>query len=419
MSVEIQWDALTTGPAGIRLAESIRVFIHERFQQIELPRFIRSVNVHNFEFGNTAPEIIVKDICDPLPDFYEEDDAVSDNEHSEQGTAGESSGRGSQAPRVKSVQAPNDNFPASTTRPRHSRSATLASNSTSGRPKPLTTENMGNHFFSISQQSAIPGGTTNMTNFHLPYNNAFSGPTTPLAAMAGGHYFGNWPDPVPQARGASHLGPVDRQRRSESINSATPPSSADPGSRPPSQHRQDSQSGLDESTEAIDFDSVAAPSEQSIKDRDPSDLQVVAHVKYHGDMKLSVTAEISLDYPMSSFVGIPLQLQITGFSFDGVAIVAHLNSRIHCCFLSPEDAQSFLGPDESEKAEENKYPERAAKANGGGLLEEIRVESEIGQREGGKQVLKNVSKVEKFVLEQVRRIFEDEFVFPSFWTFLL
>ena len=55
----------------------------------------------------------------------------------------------------------------------------------------------------------------------------------------------------------------------------------------------------------------------------------------------------------------------------------------------------------------------------GGLLREIRVESEIGRQEDGKQVLKNVGKVEKFVLEQVRRIFEDEFVWPSFWTFLL
>ncbi len=55
----------------------------------------------------------------------------------------------------------------------------------------------------------------------------------------------------------------------------------------------------------------------------------------------------------------------------------------------------------------------------GGLLREIRVESEIGRQEGGKQVLKNVGKVEKFVLEQVRRIFEEEFVWPSFWTFLV
>ncbi|KAL2165392.1 hypothetical protein VTH06DRAFT_690, partial [Thermothelomyces fergusii] len=55
----------------------------------------------------------------------------------------------------------------------------------------------------------------------------------------------------------------------------------------------------------------------------------------------------------------------------------------------------------------------------GGLLQEIRVESEIGQRESGKQSLKNVGKVERFVLEQVRRIFEEEFVYPSYWTFLV
>jgi distribution and morphology protein 12 len=55
----------------------------------------------------------------------------------------------------------------------------------------------------------------------------------------------------------------------------------------------------------------------------------------------------------------------------------------------------------------------------GGLLENIRVESEIGGKGDGKQVLKNVGKVESFVLEQVRRIFEEEFVYPSFWTFLV
>ena len=55
----------------------------------------------------------------------------------------------------------------------------------------------------------------------------------------------------------------------------------------------------------------------------------------------------------------------------------------------------------------------------GGLIREIRVESEIGKREGGKQSLKNVGKVEKFVVEQVRRIFEEEFVWPSWWTFLV
>ena len=72
MSVDIHWDALTNGPDGERIAETVRAFIHERFQQVTLPRFIRAVQVHAFDFGSIPPKIEIKDICDPLPDFYNE-----------------------------------------------------------------------------------------------------------------------------------------------------------------------------------------------------------------------------------------------------------------------------------------------------------------------------------------------------------
>jgi distribution and morphology protein 12 len=119
---------------------------------------------------------------------------------------------------------------------------------------------------------------------------------------------------------------------------------------------------------------------------------------------------------MPSFVGIPLQLNITGLQFDGIAIIAYIKKRAHICFLAPEDAEAFIDqPTEDADASHG----TAQSMKFGGLLEEIRVESEIGEKENGKQVLKNVGKVEKFILEQVRRIFEDEFVYPSFWTFLV
>ena len=149
-------------------------------------------------------------------------------------------------------------------------------------------------------------------------------------------------------------------------------------------------------------------------DPDPSDLQIVLRVSYSGNIRLSLTAEILLDYPMPSFVGIPLKLNITGLSFDGVAVIAYLRKRAHFCFLCQEDAESLLDIDASgfDRGEyDNRQQDKANKANRGvdrlgSLLQEIRVESEIGQKEGGKQVLKNVGKVEKFVLEQVRRILE-------------
>ena len=180
----------------------------------------------------------------------------------------------------------------------------------------------------------------------------------------------------------------------------------DPSTRPSTAHSY----GQGPSSERSFEDSIG-------HEPDPSDVQIVLHMSYAGNVRLSLTAEILLDYPMSSFVNIPLKLNITGLSFDGVALLAYLRKKVHFCFLGPEDAEMLVGAENALDNNDQRAKESDDKL--GGLLKEIKVESEIGQQEGGKQVLKNVGKVEKFVLEQVRRIFEDEFVYPSFWTVLV
>lgn len=168
----------------------------------------------------------------------------------------------------------------------------------------------------------------------------------------------------------------------------------------------------DEISSDILLDSEARPSATV----SPTDLQVVARVSYSGDVQMMLTAEVMLDYPMPSFIKIPLRLSITGAAFDGVAIVAYIKKKMHFCFLDPEDAETLVGSAFSNEEVQNISNKSTTI---GGLLREIRVETEIGRQESGKQVLKNVGKVERFILEQVRRIFEDEFVFPSYWTFLV
>lgn len=153
------------------------------------------------------------------------------------------------------------------------------------------------------------------------------------------------------------------------------------------------------------------------------DFQVLCQVRYAGNIKLSLTADILLDYPMPSFVGLPLKLNVTGLSFDGIAVVAYIRRRVHLCFLSPEDSAAWLSSpsdnDFFDLAKEQASGSSSPRRDTNSLLKEIRVDTEIGRKENGKQVLKNVGKVEKFVLEQVRRIFDEEFVYPSFWTFLV
>jgi len=440
MSVDIQWETLTAGPDGAHLAESIRAFIHDKFQQVPLPRFVRSVQVHSFDFGSVPPEIQLKDICDPLPDFYEEDEEdEEDNEdvqHDDVDVDGNKDLELNSNSQARSASPPNQSRVGSTSDACQRNSSvdsqiqgenhaatqyrrtnlvetghTVAPRDSLGPAgQPLSPA-----FFPAA--SGIPGGISNLTYFHLPLGAGLSGTATPLAAVAGAHFHKDWHENVSERGRSSPSGAA--QQAPVSGNSLTPPSTADPSSRPPSQHYHQSH----DSGEAIstagrqDRSDARVPPAASHRafERNPQDVQIVAHVRYSGDLRLSLTAEILLDYPMPSFVGIPLKLNITGLTFDGVAVLAHIKKRAHFCFLSPEDADALVGrQDDLHDGTKDDTPQPV-----GGLLEEIRVESEIGDKDNGRQVLKNVGKVERFVLEQVRRIFEDEFVYPSFWTFLL
>jgi len=438
MSIDIDWESLTTGPDGLELAESIRAFIHDKFQQVALPQFIKSVEVHSFDFGKECPTVELKDVCDPLPDFYEDDD---EDETGEEGEPSESKVEkaGTQAIEIGGAQAGASlsQRRASAGNPDHAIDTRGSRSATSQRPSyiDIRLPSLRSNLRLVDQiatpilRSSTPGisgGTSNLGYFHLPHlplSAGLSGSQTPLAAVAGGTpYSAGWQDhhAPPWEHHFRHPPPQRSVRPQLSYEQLY----ADPSTRPSTAHsymqplhglsREDSLDGTDQ-----------PPSDTSHLEPDPLDLQVVLRILYSGNVRLSLTAEILLDYPMPSFVGIPLKLNITGLSFDGVALIAYLKKRAHFCFLGQEDAEVLVGAETvdhgsaGEGAIDNKFKVEGKRDKLGGLLREIRVESEIGQKEGGKQVLKNVGKVEKFVLDQVRRIFEDEFVYPSFWTFLV
>jgi distribution and morphology protein 12 len=415
MSIDLNWETLTTGPDGIALAEKIRDFVHEKFQTVTLPRFIKGVKVHAFEFGSIAPEIEIKDICDPLPDFYEENDEDYRGDEGEEEVderwKSKNANQESLRERRRMDRVERTNGPSQITHPPPYIDTRLPGMRSMQNPGDI-----GSPFLGVSTPG-IPGGTSNLNYFHSQLATGLSGAQTPLAAVAGAHLPNGWPDysNLPSSSGRSH-------RHTQSTSSLSPPPTGD-SAKHQALHEKASVSTLATSVNTTRPDTRDGLMEETVEEepsspprrfREPrvEDLQTVFRVRYSGDVRLSLTVEILLDYPMPSFVGIPVKLNITGLSFDGVAVLAYIRRRAHFCFLSPEDAHAAIGADSPDDS-------HSSRMKMGGLLHEIKVESEIGQRENGKQVLKNVGKVEKFVLEQVRRIFEDEFVYPSFWTFLV
>jgi hypothetical protein len=427
MSIDLNWETLTSGPDGDALAERIRSFIHDKFQTVPLPRFIRSVTVHGFDFGTIAPDLELKDITDPLPDFYDqelgEDESDDDFGSDEEAAAHVAAHRAKQALAVDKK------------RPHGIRTALRHD---------LGGHDLGSPFLGTSTPGLLGGPGLNYFQSHLG-----TGTHTPLAAVAGAHLGNSWmmPDSSDFAHAGSHHrnpsqssisvdnfsinleGTSPPLREKSSVSTLAP--TAVSTSRPPTRDNHLAGSAVGEEDEddgpgnaALDANALEETLASHRREPRVEDVQAVFRIRYGGDIRLNLTAEILLDYPMPSFVGIPLKLNITGLSFDGVGVLAKIRKRVHFCFLSPDDALAAVGTVDDGEGEDDgaggrEQSTRKGTTRFGGLLQEIRVESEIGERDGGKQSLKNVGKVERFVLEQVRRIFEEEFVYPSFWTFLV
>lgn len=451
MSIDLNWETVTSGPDGEALAERIRTFIHDKFQTVQLPRFIRSVNVHGFDFGTIPPRLELKDITDPLPDFYDEGLDEDDDEESDE-----------------DVQLPPPSIPVA-------RGQQQQQQQQRGRPRPGgglrgDGHDLSSPFLGTGTPGFLGGSGLSYFQGHMG-----TGTHTPLAAVAGAHLgnsswlggggtgggtgtgsgsgsglldaFDDSRRSPSHSRNPSHSSvvsvdnaspslavPLQHLREKSSVSTLAPTSVGTSAgtSRPPTRDKHlkhlTGSAVVDDDDEEEEEDDEAQGGPRSRREPRVEDVMAVFRIRYAGDVRLNLTAEILLDYPMPSFVGIPLKLNITGMSFDGVGVLAHIRKRVHFCFLSPEDALAAVGPDEEDAEEDgqnssNKNNHEAAgkhnKSKVGGLLHEIKVESEIGERDGRKQSLKNVGKVERFVLEQVRRIFEEEFVYPSFWTFLV
>ena len=366
MSIDLDWAKITSGSEGAQLAASIRDFIHDKFQRVQLPRFIRSVNVHSFEFGKEAPTIEIKDICDPWDEFYEdeeEDDEEDDHDRTGVGGSGEEQGQAvaaQPAGKLSSLDTPRlANRPSGN-------AATASSLERAESPNHIDTHfpnlragfSRPNQDFSftpsISRTSTpisagIPGGTSNFSYFHhLPLNGGLSGTTTPLAGITPLTASSAWHDyatrPSLLGRTSSYQDHRDVRAFPQANESITNQAHS---SMPPPPLPQTDQHPEEYHTSSRDQDKPDI-------DR-ASDLQTMLHISYDGNLSLSLTAEILLDYPMPSFVSIPLKLQITGLSFDGVGVVAYLRQpstekteegeskrKVHFCFLSGDDAEAMM-----------------------------------------------------------------------------
>ncbi|KAI0780525.1 hypothetical protein BD413DRAFT_682031 [Trametes elegans] len=155
-------------------------------------------------------------------------------------------------------------------------------------------------------------------------------------------------------------------------------------------------------------------------------LQLHLHITWHANLRLTLTTALLINYPSPMFMALPIKLSVTGLLFTGEVVVAYEGARRRRGTPSsggtPTEVDDDVGVGPGTGLEGGVGSGTGTRAGkplpiGQRLLPTIDIESEIGQAD--KHVLKNVTRVERFIQDVIRKTVEEELVFPNFQTFIL
>ena len=395
MSIDLEWSALDA-----ELTRACTRFLSDAFTSAPTPDFLGPLEVTAFSFGDAHPDLTLVDIRDIQHEFLQPQHGDGDDEGDDDDEA---------------------DFPLPSPPPLE-------------RPPPA----WHSHTHPTSPPASISGRS--LTGLGPLGGGAGAGLFSPgllhhqhpggvgLSALAGGA-LGSGP-------GASlHGGRAGAGSRSRS---RSPAAAAGAHGRPPfvggthplAQHELHSQH-----THTHPHSHAApspSPSLSSLPPLPPPSsapspsFQVHLRLSYSGNLSLGIATALRINYPSTSFMSLPLSLTLTGLALEGTLVVAFEGGRrrVHLSLLEPDPAS--LPPDDPHplpgdsptkpfarlpgSASSSSAGPGARSTPGARVLRAAHVESEVGQAD--KHVLRNVGKVEKFVVDVARKTLENELVFP-------
>lgn len=385
MSIEINWEKLTED-SGDQLSETIRQFLDQRFQEMALPSYLKSISVTSFDLGEVAPDIVIQRITDPFPEFYS-DDELDDNASEADSNVLPSSN----ASDTDSTSFPPPAYDSSSTNaPIYTPSGAGGENLTQ------TPETLGQINTSLPHQQIGVGlySPTNLQYLSSPLqSNIMPGIRSPLyssvnmqsilsgslsrttSQISNGVNNGHSPHPTTNSTQTNSIA-------SSSSSSANPLTNGSNRSNNSNHHGNNTTSAHPNASE--------------------NDLQLYLHIMYKGDIKVGIETTLLLNYPSPKFVSLPLKLSMCSLEINSIAALAYIDKKIHFSFICDADAEgnpvTLSGKDRVE------------------IIKDIKIESEIGDREGNGPVLRNVGKIERFLLDRLRYLARDELAWPGWIT---
>ncbi|KAJ9058901.1 Mitochondrial distribution and morphology protein 12, variant 3 [Entomophthora muscae] len=269
MSFQTFWGNITS-----KFTETIKEELAAQLQAIpNRPSFLGEIKLLTLDFGKVPPEIELTDLVDPFPEFYRFDDT----EH---------------LPGNYSTHYSQGGHPFS---PGHGHLHDIGEEHSS-----ITNVDQYEEHYPLSP-TTMPQHAINPNELASSLRNLASNPEGPTNQsweenldvdsdqnsdeLASGAYFGR-----------------DNLYYSRNFMNSYPPS-------PPSLHNH---------------------GHQNLHSKHDEDVQAHLKVLYDGDMSLTISTSLNIDYPTKNFMSLPIVLKVTGFTLEGTLVFCLEGLRLIC-----------------------------------------------------------------------------------------
>lgn len=437
MSVVIDY-ALLSDPA---LTSSLVDAFNANLASAPRPSFLGPISLNSFDFGTEPPDVEVVGLRDVYKDFLDAEEEEEDDDNDE-GHGGE--GGGDSWTDGASAREGHDGGGGGWSR-------TGTDDDPLQHPNRRDDHSQHHTGLNIRGLASPPPSMGPLPPFHGRPGFDFGSPLhhgSPFTSRVGLGSGLHSPIPTPYLSrnpSFSSLPPGAGPSPTPSTGSPPPPRGPDRegNSRRPSPNQQYPST----SSKPAHDDEDASPS-------GPPSLQLHLHIHHPSNIRISLSTTLLINHPSPSFMSLPLTLTITRLELDFHLVIAfeaasasnsapapnpspsHSSrqqppsrgtrrrapgNRVHISILDeldPYGPPTPSNPDSSPPSGVNGFGQDGKPAPiGQRIIPRMEIESGIGQE--GEHVLRNVQKVERFVLELLRKTVVDELVFPNFQTLVV
>ena len=388
MSVDLDWSQLA--PLSAKLVDTLNRLL----SATQRPSFIGPITINSFDFGHVPPEVDLVDVQNIYRDFLEDGDDENTAKPKEPAST---------SPPVKEEDEEDYEWV-----------------SRRGTGKAYAADSLNYHYLPPHiRYGAGPASGSVKLEEGTSSRRSMDGDFTPGEYGARGGAGMSNPNEILASFEASESPSIADRQEEKSIYVAHGEDERK-GSRSSSPQR--------ESPPPMPEKPLPSPAQST-----GEDIQLHFKIHHESDLRINLTTSLLINYPSPLFMSLPMTLTVVGTVFNGEVVVAYEASkrRIHLCILDDQDP---YGPKSSSRptppfaegvtsplSPSNSYGYISSSATrepaGQRLLPSIFIESEIGQAD--KHVLRNVSRLERFIQDMIRKTLEEELVWPNFHTILL